>query len=304
MAAADSRGVRRIGQGSRRVAAALSRQRDELLASALRLATVRVADVHRARVAARRLRSLLKTFQPLLDAHAVRPLRAELRSFAHALATVREADVRREMVLGLVRDGATFTPAARRRVRSVLDGARRQARSQLRQQFRAPGWAARLALLEAGLDSERLLDDRAAGSAQVLRRVNRTWREAVRLLERHPSAAAELHELRLALKHCRYALEAITDIAPAAAERLLGRLRAAQDAIGEHRDNELATGWVTENARVLGAPLSRSLLAALERREPELLAEAAEASERLLPAYRKWRAAVRQISRGSKRDRG
>ena len=50
-------------------------------------------DVHQARVATRRLRSDLRTFQPLLDEAWTRALRAELGWIAQLLGAVRDADV-------------------------------------------------------------------------------------------------------------------------------------------------------------------------------------------------------------------
>jgi CHAD domain-containing protein len=291
-----------MAAGSQRVAEALDGQRRDLLVTAARIQRAGVRDVHRSRVAARRLRSLLATFRPLLDAERVRALRTDLRRYGHALATVREADVRRVLLMEVVRSDGSIPAAESRRMAAVLDAARREARARLRRQLAAPGWAALGGTLVAGLDPDALLASRDAGTAAVLRRVDRTWREAVRLLEQRPRKARELHELRLSLKHCRYALEAVPDVAPAETARLLKRLRGAQDAIGEHRDGELAAGWVRANAPRLGRPLSKRLLGSLAGRERSLRRAAAESSERLLPAYRQWRAATRPLSRGSRQD--
>lgn len=298
----DSSPPERMAAGSQRVAEALDGQRRDLLVTAARIQRAGVRDVHRSRVAARRLRSLLATFRPLLDAERVRALRTDLRRYGHALATVREADVRRVLLMEVVRSDGSIPAAESRRMAAVLDAARREARARLRRQLAAPGWAALGGTLVAGLDPDALLASRDAGTAAVLRRVDRTWREAVRLLEQRPRKARELHELRLSLKHCRYALEAVPDVAPAETARLLKRLRGAQDAIGEHRDGELAAGWVRANAPRLGRPLSKRLLGSLAGRERSLRRAAAESSERLLPAYRQWRAATRPLSRGSRQD--
>ena len=109
-----------------------------------------------------------------------------------------------------------------------------------------------------------------------------------------PEDVAGLHELRLAFKHCRYALEPVGDVAPKAAARLLRRLRGAQDAIGEHRDLLLARHWVRANERSLGRPLVQRLQPLLEARETALLKRAAARSARVLPAYREWRRAARR----------
>ena len=80
-----------LAEGSRRLQASVREQQRRIAAGAARLADAAVDDVHDARVAARRLRSLLKTFRPLLDPRRARLYRIDLRSFARGLAGAREA---------------------------------------------------------------------------------------------------------------------------------------------------------------------------------------------------------------------
>ena len=77
------------GAGSTRIQAAVREQQRLLAAAAASLEAAGVEDIHQARVAARRLRSLLKTFRPLLEPRRARLYRVDLRSFARALAAVR-----------------------------------------------------------------------------------------------------------------------------------------------------------------------------------------------------------------------
>jgi CHAD domain-containing protein len=125
----------------------------------------------------------------------------------------------------------------------------------------------------------------------------------VRLLERKPEQAAELHELRLALKHCRYALEPVADVQPKVVGRLLRRLRAAQDSIGEHRDTLLADHWVRLNERSLGRRVSERLLGLLQRHEKSLRKQAAGRAGKVLVASEEWRKATRPLRKERKRDR-
>src|SRR5512137_967481 len=110
--------------GSARLEEAIREQQRLLAAAAAALETAGVEDVHRGRVAARRLRSILKTFRPLLEPRRDRLYRADLRSFAQALGAVREADVRRELLVELARADAAITPADRRRLGVLLDDQR------------------------------------------------------------------------------------------------------------------------------------------------------------------------------------
>jgi CHAD domain-containing protein len=160
-------------------------------------------------------------------------------------------------------------------------------------------WAA----LQRDAGSDALFVDRDATLARVLGLVVRAWRRPVRLLESRPATAEELHELRLALKHCRYALEPVADVAPKATARLLRRLRAAQDCIGEHRDALLAGHWVRSYERQLGRDLARRLGDQLTARERLLRRRAARRSDKVLEAWKEWRAATRRLRKESTPDR-
>ena len=305
--ATKTREVRRTtaapAEGSVRIEGAIREQQRLLGAAAAAIETAGVEDVHQSRVAARRLRSLLKTFRPLLEPRRARLYRVDLRSFARTLAAVREADVRRDMLVSLARSGESITLVDRRRLGVLLDDLCISAREGLRRHVREPGWLALRRALERQASGEALFVVRDASLARVLELVERAWRRPVRLLADGPRDAVELHELRLALKHCRYALEPVVDIEPRAAARLLRRLRAAQDRIGEHRDTLLADHWVRLNERSLGRTLTAQLVAELARRERALRRQAVERSGKVLPAWRRWREATRQLRRGSSRDR-
>ncbi len=288
--------------GARRVATAI-RDQERLLAAATAGAAAGIEDVHRARVAARRLRSMLKTFRPLLEARRARLYRVDLRSYARVLAGVREADVRRQLLTDLADRDGSIPPADRERLDALLEDACIGARAALHRHRGEPGWAALWAALQRDAGSEALFVDRGATLARVLGLVVRAWRRPVRLLESRPATAEELHELRLALKHCRYALEPVADVAPKATARLLRRLRAAQDCIGEHRDALLAGHWVRSNERQLGRDLAMRLGDQLTARERLLRRRAARRSDKVLEAWKEWRAATRRLRKESTPDR-
>lgn len=282
------------GEGSRRLQANIREQQRRISSGATRLAAATVDDVHDARVAARRLRSLLKTFRPLLDPRRARLYRIDLRSFARGLAGAREADVRRELLVELGRREPSVSPPGYQRLARLLDEQRLAARDGLQRRLAEPGWAALCRALERQGASERLLLVRDADLARMLELVEVYWGKAVQLMADEPADVAGLHELRLALKHCRYALEPVADVAPKSAGRLLRRLRGAQDAIGEHRDLLLARHWVCANERSLGRPLVQRLQPLLGSREAALRRKATARSRKVLPAYREWRRAARR----------
>jgi CHAD domain-containing protein len=288
--------------GSRRVEDAI-REQQRLLSAAAELESAGVEDVHRSRVAARRLRSMLKTFRPLLEPRRARLYRVDLRSFARALAGVREADVRRELLAAVVAHDGTIPPSDRERLAGLLEDACIAARAALHRHQGEPGWAALMKALGRHAAGEGLIVDQGASLARVLGLVAGSWRRSVRLLEGEPETTAELHELRLSLKHCRYALEPVADVAPKATARLVRRLRNAQDCIGEHRDTLLATHWVQSNERLLGREFAARLVIDLERRERRLRHRATRRSRKVLEAWSDWRAATRRFRKEAKTGR-
>jgi len=290
-------------EGSRRIEAVLREQQRLLRAAAARLPDAGSDDVHDGRVAARRMRSLLKTFRPMLDVRCARLMRADLRSFARSLALVREADVRRDLLVELSASDPTLAAEELQRLATILDDRCLEARSSLARHVAEPGWAALAAAVqsEAAIADLRIRLDVTLGD--VLCCVNDSWTAAVRRLESEPTDTAGLHALRLALKHGRYALEPVADVAPDEVSQLLRRLRAAQEGIGEHRDVVLAGHWVSSNESALGGNLTRHLVVLLARRERRLRARAATLARRVLPAVRRWRKATRALRKGTKKGR-
>ena len=120
----NSSTIRRLPRdrpGSPALADALRAQQQILASRTARLKGASIDDVHQVRVAARRLRSLLRTFRPLLDPRRVRLYRADLRTCARALADVRESDVRQQLLLALVQRDAAMPRAGFRRLSGQLE---------------------------------------------------------------------------------------------------------------------------------------------------------------------------------------
>ncbi len=283
------------GEGSARIERAVDEQQRQLNAAARALATADPSVVHHGRVAARRLRSMLKTFRPLFEPRRARLYRVDLRRFARALGAVREADVRRELVLALVSGEEALRPAERARLEALLDDLCVEARGSLRRHLAEPAWEALRRALQRHAVRGWLVVSPDVGLAQVLELADRSWKRPTRYLENPPDDAVELHELRLALKHCRYALQPLSGIAPEMTVRLMRRLRAAQDTLGEHRDVLLARHWVRLNERRLGRRLTERLAALLDQRERQLRTIAFRRIRRLRPALADWRKATRRL---------
>jgi CHAD domain-containing protein len=294
MVAAKPAAEAALAPGSRRLVQALSQHHASLVRAIDALPAGQAGDIHSSRVAARRLRSLLRTYRPLLDSRRARLARVDLRSLARALGTVREADVRRDLLLELARGDPEFLAPDLARLSGALDGACIGSREQLHRHLREPSWVALEQALEGLGPIEQLVQKRDAAETELLKLAARPWQRARRGLTHFPKSVERQHELRLALKHCRYALEPLADLAPRRGARLARRLRAAQDAIGEHRDCLLAGHWVAANARVLGRSGVQRLTELVAGREQKLLKRANLRAAAVWPDYRKWRRAARR----------
>lgn len=196
-----------------------------------------VVGVHQARVATRRLREVVPVAAVHLAGVRRRRLRRALRDMTRALGGVRECDVALDMVAAL---DATATPVLRASLRSWtrrLRDRRRDARITLLEVCSAD----RVAKVGGWLD--RLVDTRAASQDDA-------WRNRLaRLLDRRAQALrlaiAEagvvfvpdlLHEVRIAAKRLRYAIELVGDCGVASVGRTLATLKRAQDVLGHLHD--------------------------------------------------------------------
>ncbi len=251
--------------------------------------------VHQMRVAARRLRSLLRVFRPVADGPGLRGLDAGLRDVAACLGPARDWDV----FLGGI--GAALGEAAgtEKRVVALLHRAeaeRDAAYATLRQALEGSAWrllaldlvaAARLQPWRAEVADAALLDDPLPPfGAEVLGRRWRRLKRAARDIETFSMEA--LHALRLDAKRVRYAAELMAPLWPERATRRFARRMAAlQEALGVANDaavaRDLATRLGHEGARRRAvSPWAIGLL------EGYALARAAGAREAAIIA---WKAA-------------
>ena len=288
------------GEGSLRVAEVVRAQQSQLQAVIGRLEAGAADDVHQGRVAARRLRSILKTFAPLIDERWARMYRMDLRSFARALGRAREADVLGAALQGAIGASDALSPAQLGRLEKSLRRSRTEARDALRKRMAEQPWRGLMKALATRSEQPPRIVRTDASMADVIALVERAWRKPKKQLERHPEDAAELHELRLALKHCRYALEVVADVEQKSATRLLRRLRRVQDAIGAHRDTVSAAQWVREHARTLGPQAVQQIEYLMIEREAAQRRSAARLCQKLLPAYEGWRVAMRPVTRAGR----
>jgi CHAD domain-containing protein len=216
---------------------------------------LRVGDdpesVHQARVATRRLRSHLRTFQPLLQEEWARELRDELGWLADQLGRVRDAEV----LLEHLREEAQRLPAEDARPAAALLGRLRETVAREKEGLRATiGGERYVRLLDRLVEAaERpaLSEEAGLPAAEVLpARVRKAWRSLrreVRQLGAEPEDA-ELHRCRILAKRVRYAAEVTAPAVGPDAERMAKAAAGLQTVLGEHQDAVVAQGWLRANA--------------------------------------------------------
>lgn len=225
--------------------AALRGDRDRLVTAdrGVRLGTP--DSVHQMRVAARRLRSILGAFRPLVDRQVTDPLRDELQWLGRVLGDARDTEVMHERLVGLVhaQPPELVLGPVTARITSVM--AERAARAD--EEVDAALNSDRYFRLLDSLDSV-LADPPWTGSAgepaqAVLpRRVRRSWKRVQRAAQAADAAepgeqrSTRLHEVRKAAKRARYAGEAVEPAFGKAAKRYAKRMKRLQSLLGDHHD--------------------------------------------------------------------
>lgn len=205
--------------------------------------------VHDARVAARRLRSDLRSFADVLETGWSGHLGAELEWAGDALGAVRDPEV---LMLRLQADAQRLTePAAAMAVVEVLRAGRAAARTALSEVMTGARY---LALLDALVLAARSPLFRVPADVPALDllapAVDRAWRrlrKGAGEAEREPTDQT-LHRVRIRAKQARYAAESLTPLLGKPAARFARRATRLQDVLGRHQDAVVASEWLREQA--------------------------------------------------------
>jgi CHAD domain-containing protein len=209
-------------------------------------------DVHRARVATRRLRSQLRTFRTLLDAEWANALREDLRWLGAGLGSVRDRQVMaqrlRSRTNALVEDDA-LTVAD---LSAELHAESEEARGRLVLDMRSDRYIDLIERLVEASRAPALTADAHQRAEVVVPALARSdWkqlRKGVAALPDQP-ADPELHRIRILAKRVRYSAEAAEPIAGKIATRFAEAAAALQDVLGDHQDSVTAQQWLREVGR-------------------------------------------------------
>lgn len=214
--------------------------------------------VHRYRVAARRLRSSLAAFRPVLEPDAAVAIARDLRRSASGISGARDAEAVRDRVDGLLLQvpeevDAVRVLEARVRLGAVLDRSFEASRQAGIGHLDTPEYDRLVRRLEAFVD----LPPWSAAASQpadlVLRRVLREeWarfrRQAVRPLGRPEvrTDEAAMHQARKASKRMRYVAETLEPAFGRRASRMAKAAARLQAALGAHRDSVITQSLLRE----------------------------------------------------------
>jgi CHAD domain-containing protein len=231
------------------VRAHLADQTAELQRQDARLRADEAGSVHKLRIAARRMRSALKTYKPLLAPGSGETVAEELRWLGQVLADARDAQVLRERLQVLVASEPPELVLGPVQAR-IDDELRIAYRAGLEQGLRALDSERYFRLLDALddlVESTPLAPETDAPARKLLprllerdsKRLRRAVKEVARAGDPHEHDLA-LHEARKKAKRFRYAAESTVPVLGRRAKSLAASVKRVQQALGEHQDSVVA----------------------------------------------------------------
>ena len=229
--------------------------------------------VHQMRVNARRLRSCLKTFGPLLDPEWATSLRAELQWLGESLAGARDNEVLLERLLtDLDRLPEQFVLGpVKARIEHVVGGDLAAGGSQVLETLRSERY---VVLLERLVDAawEPMTAPAADASVEAVlpELVGAAWTrmaKEARRLSRADATEHDWHRVRIDAKQLRYACEAVEPMFGKPARELARQAERVQEVLGEHQDAVIAADLLYSMATAKGAGTTAFTLGVLHARQ-------------------------------------
>lgn len=234
------------------VRAAIARGVERIMLNDPRARLGEVEPLHQMRVGARRLRSDLKTFRPLVDREWADGLREELRWLGQVLGAVRDLDV----LNARLRSSAGDLEPHLKLLFEALEARREQARATLLEALRTARYIELVdRLVEAATTPALTPAADAPAGAALPPLVRRSWQklrqEAKKL--NADSLDQDYHRVRVLAKRARYGAEAVGpalgDKRHKSAQQFAKRAAELQDVLGELQDSVVARETINEVAR-------------------------------------------------------
>ena len=205
--------------------------------------------VHQLRVAARRIRSALSTYAPVLEPDPTRWLGDELKWLGGVLSEARDAQVLRQRLDSLVRDqpeDLVIGPVVAR-IDAHLQEKFRTGRADADDALGSTRYFRLVDRLEEFVGDVPVTDDADVPARRKVSELVGADLERVRKRHRAVRRAGDsgerdlaLHEVRKAAKRLRYAAESARPVFGKRAKRLAARAEAVQELLGEHQDTVVA----------------------------------------------------------------
>ena len=205
--------------------------------------------VHSMRVASRRLRSALRDFLPYVRKRNLTPVQKQLKNIADALGDVRDLDVAM-MALEKIRPPADVTAGLKQLIDSrkeVRDEAREQLESMLEKSQLQEFETTFIAAVEKATAIDRPRTAPPAKQSTYMRMTRTIILELLKELETlssglyKPLDVESLHDMRIAAKRLRYALELFQTCWGRAFGSYAKRAARIQSALGDVHDSDV---WI------------------------------------------------------------
>lgn len=193
-----------------------------------------IESLHQMRVAARRLRAVLRTARPILLPAWVTPLEQELDWLSDLLGPVRDLDVQISYFMGEAAELDQRDRKLLEQFTSHLRSRRETAHQLLLSELSSARYLGLIQRLRQAAQVPPVMESPLTIS-QLAGRAFKKLRKAIRRLKASPSDAA-LHKIRILVKRARYAADLARWVVGKPAVRFIKAARAAQDLLGIHQD--------------------------------------------------------------------
>lgn len=233
--------------------------------------------VHQYRVAARRLRSVLQAFGPLVDSHWAGALRGELGWIASVLSGARDREVLEARLIDAVRmlpidvDGAPALVMIQRHLESELD----EANASIEEAMASPRYRDLMKALHLAATAPPTTEEAQGKASKVLpplveARWKKLKKDAHRLHSEMEGHDDHWHSARKSAKKARYTVEACIPLFGSPAKKFAKQLESVTELLGEHQDAAIAAALMQQlsaNARGSRAAFSMGVLFAQQREQ-------------------------------------
>ncbi len=212
-------------------------------------------SVHKARVAARRLRSALRIYRPLLDRAVTDPIRDELQWLGTVLGKARDLEVMKERLLGRLdqQPPELVIGPVRERITVELGGGYADAHRAAVEEMSGERYLNLLTELDTLAADPPLVELAQEPAGTVLPELaRRSWKRIRSFAEAAENESdpeqrdLALHEVRKAAKMARYAGESMQPVYGDDATAFAAAMESVQEVLGTHQDGVVTRGALRE----------------------------------------------------------